>query len=86
MNEKLQYRADLEKGDYNGYRPLGSIKQFSSKRDNWEYYHVFKFKPEKRRRQLVQHKYLKIKRFHRHLHQNVAYCVLRLLSEVLELP
>ncbi|RAR12525.1 2og-fe oxygenase family oxidoreductase [Stemphylium lycopersici] len=88
MEEKLKYRADLENGDYNGYRPLGSIEQFPGKRDNWECYHVFKFNPEYERAhpQIVKDKYDEIEKFHRHVHQNVAYRVLRLLGDVLELP
>ncbi|KAG7002005.1 hypothetical protein G7Y79_00029g063010 [Physcia stellaris] len=39
-HEKLQYRANLEDGDYNGYRPLGMIEQYPGLRDNWECYHV----------------------------------------------
>lgn len=88
MAEKQKYRAKLEDGDYNGYRPLGSIEQFPGRRDNWECYHVFKFNPEYQRPhpQIVLDHYDEIERFHRHVHQNVAYRVLRLISLVLELP
>ena len=41
--EKVQYRADLEHGNYNGYRPKGSTETLAGKRDNVEMYNVFKF-------------------------------------------
>ncbi|KAH7239409.1 putative oxidoreductase [Fusarium tricinctum] len=86
--EKLKYRAKIEEGDYNGYRPLGAIEQFPGLRDNWECYHVFKFIPEHQRPhpQLVQDQYAEIERFHRHIHHDVAGKVLRLLARVLEMP
>ena len=88
MEEKLSYRAKLEDGDYNGYRPLGSIEQFPGMRDNWECYHVFKFNPEyqKPHPALVLDHYAEIEKFHRHVHQEVAYRVLRLIARALELP
>ena len=49
--EKLKHRADLEHGNYNGYRPLGSIEVFPDLRDNIEMYNVFKFIPELERSQ-----------------------------------
>jgi isopenicillin N synthase-like dioxygenase len=36
--EKLKHRADLEHGNYNGYRPLGSIELYPGLRDNVEMY------------------------------------------------
>ncbi|KAI0446135.1 2OG-Fe(II) oxygenase family oxidoreductase [Xylaria telfairii] len=88
MEEKLKYRAKLEDGDYNGYRPLGAIEQFPGLRDNWECYHIFKFTPQYQRphAQIVLDHYAEIEAFHRFVHQNIAYKVLRLISRVLELP
>ncbi|KAI0132402.1 2OG-Fe(II) oxygenase family oxidoreductase [Xylariales sp. AK1849] len=86
--EKMKYRSKLEEGDYNGYRPLGAIEQFPGLRDNWECYHIFKFIPEyeKPHPDLVRQRYAEIEKFHRHVHENVAYDVLRLISNALELP
>ncbi|KAI1345342.1 2OG-Fe(II) oxygenase family oxidoreductase [Xylaria sp. FL0043] len=86
--EKLRYRALLENGDYNGYRPLGAIEQFPGLRDNWECYHIFKFLPQYQRPhpEPVLRNYVDIERFHRHIHQKVAYDVLRLIAMALELP
>ncbi|KAG6999439.1 acetyl-coenzyme A transferase nodX [Physcia stellaris] len=87
-HEKLQYRANLEDGDYNGYRPLGMIEQYPGLRDNWECYHVFKFIQEHRRTHpgIISEHYSEIEQFHRHIHQHVAHRVLRLLATVLEIP
>ena len=41
--EKVKYKADLEHGNYNGYRPKGSGEILPGKRDNVEMYNVFKF-------------------------------------------
>ncbi|KAK3346410.1 2OG-Fe(II) oxygenase family oxidoreductase, partial [Lasiosphaeria hispida] len=88
VEEKLKYRAKLEEGDYNGYRPLGAIEQFPGRRDNWECYHIFKFIPEMQRQHpdLVMQHYANIERVHRHIHQHVAHNVLRLIAGALELP
>ncbi|OJD33684.1 2og-fe oxygenase family oxidoreductase [Diplodia corticola] len=85
--EKLKYRAALEDGDYNGYRPLGAIEQFPGLRDNWECYHIFKFIPEHERAHpaVVREHLAQIERFHRHVHEQVAYRVLRLLALTLEM-
>lgn len=86
--EKLKYRAVLEDGNYNGYRPLGMIEQFPGLRDNWECYHVFKFIEEQQRAHpaIVREHYAEIEKFHRHVHEKVAYTVLRLIATVLEIP
>ena len=41
--EKVKYKADLEHGNYSGYRPKGSGEILPGKRDNVEMYNVFKF-------------------------------------------
>jgi isopenicillin N synthase-like dioxygenase len=46
--EKIKYKADLEHGNYNGYRPKGSTETLPGKRDNVEMYNVFKFSESKR--------------------------------------
>lgn len=42
-DEKLKFRADLENGDYNGYRPKGMQEMFPGMPDNFEMYNIFKF-------------------------------------------
>ena len=41
--EKLKYRADLEHGNYSGYRPKGMQEVFPGMSDSTEMYNVFKF-------------------------------------------
>lgn len=43
--KRMEYRAPLEEGIYNGYRPLGSIEILPGLRDNIEFYNVMKFLP-----------------------------------------
>lgn len=45
-SEKIKYRAPLEEGNDNGYRPLGSIEIFPELYDNLEFYNICKFIPE----------------------------------------
>jgi hypothetical protein len=86
MAEKQKFRAKLEDGDYNGYRPLGSIEQFPGRRDNWECYHVFKFNPEYQRPhpQTVLDHYDEIEKFHymvnRHRYEDKCSSFLRYMK------
>lgn len=86
--EKLQYRAALEEGNYNGYRPLGSVEILPGLSDNLEFYNVFKFIPQTRRTQprIIRDYWAQIEKFHRHMHEHVTYRLLRLLALVAELP
>lgn len=86
--EKLKYRADLEHGNYNGYRPLGSIELFPGLRDNVEMYNVFKFIPQLERSQpeIIQKHRPQIERFQRHIAEDTVQKLLKLIAIVLELP
>ena len=48
--EKLKYRADLENGGYNGYKPMGLREIRPGINDNTEIYNIPKFIPELERR------------------------------------
>lgn len=86
--EKLRYRADLEHGNYSGYRPLGSIEVFPGPRDNIEMYNVFKFIPELSRThpEVIQQHREEIESFQRHIAQDTVQKLLTLIAIVLELP
>ncbi|KAK3677735.1 hypothetical protein LTR78_002585 [Recurvomyces mirabilis] len=86
--EKLKYRADLEHGNYNGYRPRGSIELFPGLFDNVEMYNVFKFLPELERTQpaVIQENRAEVEAFQRHIAEDVAQKLLTLIAIVLELP
>lgn len=86
--EKLKYRADLEHGNYSGYRPLGSIELLPGLRDNIEMYNVFKFIPQLERTQpeaIRAHK-TEIESFQRHVAEDTVQKLLALIAIVLELP
>ncbi|KAG5927692.1 hypothetical protein E4U42_001932 [Claviceps africana] len=86
--EKLRYRAPLEEGNYNGYRPLGSVEVLPGLKDNLEFYNIFKFIPQTQRDQprIIREHRDRIEAFHRHMHEHVTYRLLRLLALVLGLP
>lgn len=86
--EKIKHRADLEHGNYNGYRPKGTIELFPGLRDNVEMYNLFKFIPELERTQPdIVHQYrAEIEKFQRHIAEDVVQKLLTLISIVLELP
>ncbi|KAL5044653.1 hypothetical protein BDW71DRAFT_185559 [Aspergillus fruticulosus] len=86
--EKLKYRADLEGGSYNGYRPLGSIEILPGLYDNVEFYNIFKFVDKYKRPHpaIVQQHFAEIETFHRYIHENIAFKLLHLIAIILELP
>ncbi|KAK1824522.1 hypothetical protein LTR12_001114 [Friedmanniomyces endolithicus] len=86
--EKLKYRADLEHGNYNGYRPLGSGELFPGLRDNVEMYNVFKYLPalERTQPQVINEHRQEIESFQRHIAEDVVQKLLVLIAIVLELP
>ncbi|OJJ35459.1 hypothetical protein ASPWEDRAFT_510244 [Aspergillus wentii DTO 134E9] len=85
--ERLKFRAPLEEGIYNGYRPLGAIELLPGLYDNLETYNISKFIPEKQRSQpeVIKRYWADIEKFHRHMHENIAHKLLKLLAIILEL-
>ncbi|KAF3926046.1 hypothetical protein ABW20_dc0108815 [Dactylellina cionopaga] len=86
--ERRSFRAPLEEGIYNGYRPLGSIEILPGLRDNIEFYQVMKFLPHLDRvhPDVIRENYKEIEVFHRHMHENVSHKIFRLLAIILEIP
>ncbi|KAI9695585.1 MAG: hypothetical protein M1820_008510 [Bogoriella megaspora] len=86
--EKLKHHADLEHGNYNGYRPKGVIEVSPGLRDNVEMYNVFKFIPGLERSQpdIVQEHREEIETFQRHIVEDIIAKLLTLIAIVLELP
>lgn len=86
--ERMKYRAPLEEGIYNGYRPLGSIEILPGLRDNIEFYNVMKFLPQYERNHpdVYRQHWAEIEQFHRHVHEHIAYKLFRLLAIILEIP
>ncbi|KFX99005.1 hypothetical protein O988_04100 [Pseudogymnoascus sp. VKM F-3808] len=86
--EKLKYRADLENGGYNGYKPLGLREIQPGKFDNTEIYNIPKFIPEYTRPhpQIITENWPEIERFGQHINDEVVGKLLVLFAIILELP
>ncbi|KAK9416441.1 putative Fe2OG dioxygenase domain-containing protein [Seiridium unicorne] len=86
--EKLKYRADLENGGYNGYKPLGLREVTPGVYDNTEIYNIPKFIPELERSHpsVINENRAEIEHFARHIHDKVASKLLVLFAIILELP
>jgi len=86
--EKLKYRADLEHGNYNGYRPKGSGEVLPGKRDNVEMLNVFKYLPEldRNRPDIIEENREEVERFQRKIAEDIVQKLLTLIAIILELP
>ncbi|KAL7914322.1 hypothetical protein GGI35DRAFT_490577 [Trichoderma velutinum] len=88
MEEKLQFRAELEKGGYNGYKPLGLREVAPGIFDNTEIYNIGKFIPayERPQPEIINQHRDEIEQFARHIHNHIAGKLLVLFAIILELP
>ncbi|KAK8149785.1 hypothetical protein G3M48_005538 [Beauveria asiatica] len=86
--EKLKYRADLEHGGYNGYKPLGLRELSRGVFDNTEIYNIPKFIPalERSHPEIIGRNRPEIEAFARHIHNEVVRKLLTLFAIVLQLP
>jgi isopenicillin N synthase-like dioxygenase len=86
--EKIKYRADLEKGGYNGYKPLALREVRPGVKDNTEIYNIPKFIPELERSHpdVINTHREEIERFARHINDDVVGKLLVLFAIILELP
>ncbi|KAI1270884.1 hypothetical protein F5Y07DRAFT_406517 [Xylaria sp. FL0933] len=86
--EKLKYRADLEHGGYNGYKPLGLREVRPGIFDNTEIYNIPKFIPELERThpEVINQNRSSIELFARHIHDRIVGKLLVLFAIILELP
>jgi isopenicillin N synthase-like dioxygenase len=86
--EKQPYRAALEAGDYNGWKPAGIRELLPGIRDNFEIYNIPKFIPEHRNRAqpaVVTNNIKEIERFSKHIHNEIVRKLLVLFAIVLGL-
>jgi hypothetical protein len=86
--EKQPYRAALEAGDYNGWKPAGIRELLPGIRDNFEIYNIPKFIPEHRNRAqpaVVTDNIKEIERFSKHIHNEIVKKLLVLFAIVLGL-
>jgi len=86
--EKLKYRADLENGGYNGYKPMGTRELMPGIFDNTEIYNLPKFIPtyERPHPKLIKDQWAIIEKFGKHIHHEVVGKLLVLIAIILELP
>jgi isopenicillin N synthase-like dioxygenase len=88
IDEKLKYRADLENGGYNGYKPMGIRQLKPGIFDNTEIYNVPKFTSayERQHPTVIKDQWTAIEKFGRHIHEEVVGKLLVLIAIILELP
>ncbi|KAK7417240.1 hypothetical protein QQX98_004674 [Neonectria punicea] len=86
--EKIKYRADLENGGYNGYKPLGLREIKPGIFDNTEIYNIPKFIPalERSHPEVILDNKPEIEHFARHIHSSIVLKLLTLFAIILELP
>ncbi|KAJ0423518.1 hypothetical protein BJY00DRAFT_321648 [Aspergillus carlsbadensis] len=90
LDEKLKYHNthDLERGEYNGYRPAGHRILGNGIKDNVQVYNIPKFDGHHTRTQPpILHTHLaEIESFSRKCHSEIVEKLLRLFAILLELP
>ncbi len=88
LADKMQYRADLENGGYNGYKPEGLREIRPGIRDNTEIYNIPKFtrQYEREHPSVIRDHRDEIEYFARHIHFEIVRKLLVLFALVLELP
>ncbi|KAK3374729.1 hypothetical protein B0H63DRAFT_437547 [Podospora didyma] len=90
LEEKLKYHnaADLERGEYNGYRPSGRRNIGNEVKDNIQVYNIPKFDGyhERAHPAVVQENIKEIEEFSRKCHSEVVVKLLCLFAILLELP
>ncbi|KAB8073250.1 hypothetical protein BDV29DRAFT_201924 [Aspergillus leporis] len=90
LEEKLKYHNtnDLERGEYNGYRPAGHRILGNGVRDNVQVYNIPKFDGHHQRQQppVLANNIDEIEAFSRKCHTEVVEKLLRLIAILLELP
>lgn len=85
---KTPYRAALEAGDYNGWKPVGTRDLVPGIKDNFEIYNIPKFIPEYSNRQhpeIVKRHWTTIERFSKQVHEQVVKKLLVIFAIALQL-
>lgn len=86
--EKQKYRAALEQGDYNGWKPAGIRTLVPGVKDNFEIYNIPKFTPEHAARKhpdVVREHWQSIEHFSKHIHENIVKKLLTIFAIALGL-
>ncbi|KAH8881783.1 putative 1-aminocyclopropane-1-carboxylate oxidase [Thozetella sp. PMI_491] len=86
--DKAPYRAALEAGDYNGWKPAGTRDLIPGVKDNFEIFNIPKFIPEHANRpqpSAVRQHWSTIERFSRHIHDQIVKKLLVIFAVALKL-
>ncbi|KAM0216972.1 hypothetical protein ACHAQD_007691 [Fusarium lateritium] len=86
--EKLPFRAALEQGDYNGWKPAGTRDLIPGVKDNFEIYNIPKFIPEqadRRHPEVVKQHWATVERFSKHIHDQIVKKLLVIFAIILKL-
>lgn len=86
--EKQPYRAALEQGDYNGWKPVGTRNLIPGVKDNFEIYNIPKFIPEHADRphpEVVKEHWDTIRKFSTHIHDQIVRKLLVIFAVALGL-
>ncbi|KAK7215364.1 hypothetical protein V2G26_003367 [Clonostachys chloroleuca] len=86
--EKTPYRAALEQGDYNGWKPAGTRDLIPGVKDNFEIYNIPKFNgkhTERKHPAPVTKHLVTIEKFSRHIHDHIVTKLLVIFALALEL-
>ncbi|OKL56732.1 hypothetical protein UA08_07864 [Talaromyces atroroseus] len=86
--EKAPYRAALEQGDYNGWKPAGTRDLIPGVKDNFEIYNIPKFIPKHANRahpEIVKQHWEEIERFSKHIHNHIVKKLLVIFAVALGL-
>ncbi|KAK6444905.1 hypothetical protein FP744_10001153 [Trichoderma asperellum] len=86
--EKFKYRVELEKGGYNGYKPLGLREIAPGIWDNTKIFNIPKFIAayERPQPEIINQNLHEIETFARHIHDHIVGKLLILCAIILELP
>ncbi|KAH8803565.1 hypothetical protein F5884DRAFT_847287 [Xylogone sp. PMI_703] len=87
-NEKLQYIANLDQGEYIGYKPAGLREVVPGIGENTEVYNVPKFIADYKRNHpaIIQKNLSEIERFSKHVHYQIVNKLFALFAIIMELP
>jgi isopenicillin N synthase-like dioxygenase len=89
LEEKKKHLADLDKGEYIGYKPFGLREVKPGVPENTEVYNIPRFGPDvpsrSHPRAITDH-WSKIERFSKHIHNEIVMKLFILFAIVLELP
>ncbi|RFU25721.1 hypothetical protein B7463_g10616, partial [Scytalidium lignicola] len=87
-DEKIKYIADLNHGEYIGYKPAGLREVAPGVGENTEVYNVPKFIPgyERNHPDVIRENLAEIERFSKHVHYEIVNKLLALFAIIMELP